>query len=73
MALVETHAGDGALAWFRAVVERFRYRAIAPLPTPPQETRARLDFVLERLEAAPEAFITEEAIRGSMYFFSGRF
>jgi hypothetical protein len=38
-----------------------------------EETRARLDFVLELMDAHPEAFASEEAVRCSALYFSGRF
>jgi len=33
----------------------------------------RRNFVLEMLKECPEAFASEEGIRGAMYYFSGRF
>ena len=38
-----------------------------------EETRARLDFILEMMDAHPEAFASEEAVRSSALYFSGRF
>jgi hypothetical protein len=38
-----------------------------------EETRARLDFILEMMDSHPEVFTSEEAVRSSALFFSGRF
>ncbi|NEK24818.1 hypothetical protein GV827_20825 [Sulfitobacter sp. JBTF-M27] len=38
-----------------------------------EETRARLDFILETMDSHPEFFSSEEAVRCSALYFSGRF
>ncbi len=38
-----------------------------------KDTRARLDFILEMMDAHPDAFASEEAVRSSALYFSGRF
>lgn len=37
-----------------------------------EDTRARLDFILEMMDAYPEAFLSDEAFRCSSRHFSGR-
>lgn len=45
-----------------------------PLPVREvEDTRARLDFILEMMDAHPEAFGSEGDIRSSALYFSGRF
>ena len=38
-----------------------------------EETRARRDFIIEMMDAHPEAFASEVAVRNSAPYFSGRF
>ena len=38
-----------------------------------EETRARLDFILGMMDTCPEAFASEDAVRNTALFFSGRF
>ena len=46
----------------------------APLPAPAEEdTRARIDFILEIMDTHPEAFASDECFRYSARHFSGRF
>ena len=47
---------------------------LAALPAPEaEEARARQDFILEMMDSHPEFFCSEEAIRCSALYFSGRF
>lgn len=35
--------------------------------------RARREFILAMMDDCPEAFATEEGVRGTMHYFSGRY
>ena len=41
--------------------------------TAPDDTDARRSFILEMMDECPEAFASEEGVRGAMFYFSGRF
>lgn len=42
-------------------------------PEEPENADARRSFILEMMDECPEAFASEEGVRGAMYYFSGRF
>lgn len=47
---------------------------MAPASEPSvEDTRARLDFILEMMDAHPEVFSSDEAFRWTSRHFSGRF
>ena len=53
-----------------------RLKMVRPDPVVPdeaEEARARRAFLMEMMEDAPGAFLSEDSVGGAMYFFSGRF
>lgn len=48
-------------------------RADTPRPIVEDDATARRSFILEMMDECPEAFASEEGVRGAMYYFSGRF
>jgi hypothetical protein len=58
---------------FVAHLRRWIGRKEALFEREAEETRTRLDFILEMMDAHPEAFASEDAVRSSALFFSGRF
>lgn len=67
----------GFFAVFGSALTR-RPRAAKPASRAPEaeggdDSRARREFILGVMDDCPEAFASEDGVRQTMYYFSGRF